>query len=482
MKIEVVSKESIRPSSPTPDGVKTYNLSHFDQLLPPIYVPLLLYYSNLDSNEGSLNNDEDDNNMVFSASSRYRCDVLKKSLAETLTRYYPLAGRIKDEKSVECNDEEVSQIIQVAGYVNIDVMEPLLPFEPYGEPGSTFGLGLDLNSKGLLKIQVNVFDCGGIVICAYFIHKIADAASFVNFVNDWAATARATGDGCTHSDDEKPCYILSSLFPPISDSFESNHTTKQIKHETKNTNIRIVTKRFVFMDFNIAKLKKICIHDVNDHNQELHKQQLPTRFEALTSLIWKCFMDVNHRSKARQEHDADSSDADSAPKLMQYGVSISVNLRTRMIPLLPANTFGNMGDVAIAQVSHDLSGNNLYYPELVSKVKDAIKLINTDHVAALKSKDAISNMQKMKQKFARNGDDHESTVMLQFTSWSRSPVYEADFGWGKPIWASGSRIPIENMVMFMDTSLGDGIEAWVSLKHEDMVEFECHEELVTFAS
>ncbi|KAI3932745.1 hypothetical protein MKW92_028011, partial [Papaver armeniacum] len=126
MKIEVVSKESVRPSFPTPKNFRTYNLSGIDQLLPAFYMDHILYYSNLDSNDSSIGDDEEDKNMIFSASSRHRCDVLKKSLAETLTRYYPLAGRIKDEKSVECNDEgvdyiearvvgiAVSQVIQLA--------------------------------------------------------------------------------------------------------------------------------------------------------------------------------------------------------------------------------------------------------------------------------------------------------------------------------------------------------------------------------
>ncbi|XP_038717186.1 uncharacterized protein LOC120010459 [Tripterygium wilfordii] len=31
--------------------------------------------------------------------------VLKQSLSETLTRYYPLAGKIKDDRSIDCNDD-----------------------------------------------------------------------------------------------------------------------------------------------------------------------------------------------------------------------------------------------------------------------------------------------------------------------------------------------------------------------------------------
>lgn len=139
MKIEVVSRESIRPSSPTPHHLNSYSLSLLDQLCPPLYVPLLLYYTNQAKLNGIDRNLDDEE-----SSCRYRCDVLKKSLAETLTKYYPLAGRIEDDVSVECNDQgvdfiearvvgkEVYQVIQLTDSVNIDVMEPFLPFEPYG--------------------------------------------------------------------------------------------------------------------------------------------------------------------------------------------------------------------------------------------------------------------------------------------------------------------------------------------------------------
>ncbi|KAI3876778.1 hypothetical protein MKX03_037445 [Papaver bracteatum] len=502
MKIEVVSKESIRPSSPTPDKFNTHSLSRFDQIFPPYHVPLLLYYLNLDTNSSSLSNAEEDKNTIFSESSRHRCDVLKKSLAETLTRYYPLAGRIKDEKSVDCNDEGVdyiearvvgrviSQFMQLASS-DIEVMEPFLPFD---EPS---------NSKALLKIQVSVFDCGGMVISLLYCHRILDASSFINFVKDWAATSRS-GSG-THGDAavDKPWYALSSVFPPT--TFGEQEKNKQIV--AKRT--ELMTRRFVFKDFSIAKLKEKCIHGLNAnkgsdcqvHKQEENMRQLPTRFEALTSLIWMCFMDVDHQFKVKQiDNGIRSINAVSTPQQVQYVTGIAINLRSKMIPPLPANSFGNMTDVSLAEVSRSLTGSNLnnngngfhdqisqYYQELAYKIKDSIKSVDNEHVKALQGNNfAIScNRLKIHHRFREghtcNGD-HKTTELLRFTSWSRFPIYEADFGWGKPTWASISKLDIQNLVTFMDTSSGDGIEAWVSLKVEDMVEFERHEELLAFAS
>ncbi|KAI3932725.1 hypothetical protein MKW92_027991 [Papaver armeniacum] len=518
MKIEIVSKESIRPTFQTPNNVRTHNLSSLDQLFPPLYVDHILYYPDLDGNDSSLADDEGGENMIFSVASRHRCDVLKKSLAETLTRYYPLAGRVKDEKSVECNDEgvdyiearvvgiSVSQVIQLARY-DIGVMEPFLPYEPYGVTGSAFRrAGMHSNSKALLKIQVNVFDCGGMVICLSYSHKIADASSFANFVKDWAATAGGGSD--THDDElkvaavDKPCYIFSSIFPPASfrDQEEKNTTEVQIVPDRTD----ILTKRFVFKDSSIAKLKRKCIHlntnNESDHQvdkQEHNAQQLPTRFEALTSFIWMCFMDVDLRFKVKHINNAISPvnavNVVSDPKQVQYVASFAINLRARTIPPFPDNSFGNMTDNTVAEVSHNLTGSNLsnkgfhdqrqYYPELVSKIKDSIKLVDNEHVKAMKSNFPIScNHIKMQQMFKEVtlNDDHKTFLM--FTSWCRFPIYEVDFGWGKPSWASISKLLYKNCVTFIDTSSGDGIEAWVSLKKEDMVEFERHGELLALAS
>ncbi|GJU10676.1 chloramphenicol acetyltransferase-like domain-containing protein [Tanacetum coccineum] len=68
-----------------------------------------------------------------------------------------------------------------------------------------------------------------------------------------------------------------------------------------------------------------------------------------------------------------------------------------------------------------------------------------------------------------------------YTSWCSFPIYDVDFGWGKPYWASGIGSTIE-MVTLMDGKDGDGIEAWVSLKEKDMKLFEQDLDILAFTS
>lgn len=77
MKVQIISKEAIKPSTSTPPHLKTYKLSLFDQLAPPVYIPIILFYSAAGEN-----------------SSR-KSVHLKNSLSKTLTKFYPFAGRVK---------------------------------------------------------------------------------------------------------------------------------------------------------------------------------------------------------------------------------------------------------------------------------------------------------------------------------------------------------------------------------------------------
>ncbi|GLT69016.1 hypothetical protein SLA2020_412020 [Shorea laevis] len=96
MEVEIISEECIKPSSPTPANLRTHKLSLLDQTIPPIYTPMILYYPM---------NQRISHPIVDIVSQRSH--LLKQSLSETLTRFYPFAGKIKDNLSVDCNDEGV---------------------------------------------------------------------------------------------------------------------------------------------------------------------------------------------------------------------------------------------------------------------------------------------------------------------------------------------------------------------------------------
>ncbi|OVA01499.1 Transferase [Macleaya cordata] len=301
-----------------------------------------------------------------------RRDVLKKSLSKILTRYYPLSRRIKEDSFIiDCNDDgvdyletrlhnncrPVSEFIQ---HPNVHLLKQFLPFNPYSsESSSEFSFESGFNSKVFLVVQVSLFDCGGMAIGVCISHKIADASSLTTFINDWCH-----GTGPRFDD-------LRSLFPPR--DIMGYETESKIKRE------EIVTKKFVFKAPKIAELKQRSII-------------------GCSTFIWKHFIDVDQVKEGVVA---------SAARV--YMGSHTVNMRTRIVPPLPTNSIGNMYCAAIAlsiingNPENDQDKEDHQYSNLVGKVRDAIRKIDSDHVRELQTIDALLNSMKPMEEGVSSG-------------------------------------------------------------------------------
>lgn len=426
MKVEVIARDAIKPSSPTPDHLRNLQFSFLDQIATPVFMPMLFFYP-IDCDHAN------------------RTERLKKSLSETLTRFYPLAGRVKDDAFIDCNDRGVPfvqarvlkcQLSDVITQPEPHQLNKLLPYE------------LDNVGDLILAFQVNIFDCGGMAIGVCISHKIADALSLTLFLNNWAATARGDSD---YTNTVSPRFDLATLFPPRSIS--------GFKPSTGIAKDKIVTKRFVFSASKIAKLRAKYADDGACGELETRR---PTRIEALSAFIWSRFM-------------ATTQGKPDPEKL--YTVLHAVNLRTRMDPPLPEYYFGNISRFAIALLSVnskelECSGN------IVDEVRDAIRKIDGNYVRKLQEAGSVGHLDFMKDRAEkiRKGD----VVSFGFSSLCRFPLYETDFGWGKPIWVGSASLTFKNLVVFMDTSSSGGIEAWINMNEEDMARLESDKELLAF--
>ncbi|KAK4423915.1 Stemmadenine O-acetyltransferase [Sesamum alatum] len=416
LEIEVISQETIKPSSPTPESLRKYQLSFLDQTAPPIFMPLVYFYQ-ADakfSNPGKSNH-------------------LKKSLSQVLSRFYPLAGRLVDDLYVDCNDEGAPYVEAVANCSLSQVitnpvpknMDKLLPYKVD-----------DVQNLGM-AVQVTYFQCGGTAVGLVISHKIADALSLFLVATTWATVAR----NGNYDDVPGPKFDGAKIFPP-QDAAGFNPSTGIVKEE-------LITKIFTFPASKISTL------------QERYSggERRPSRVEALSAFIWTRFISAT-------ETKAD-------PNKM-YTVLHSINLRTRLDPPLSEYHFGNISQPRVAVTSMGADGGS----ELLQKVREAIRGVNGEYLAQLRQGDKHLNYLKEIIAHATKSE----MVTFNFTSLCRFPVYEADFGWGKPVWVGSAGLMHKNVVTFMDTATGDGIEAWISLRKEDMEKFEADLELQEFLS
>ncbi|XP_059658977.1 stemmadenine O-acetyltransferase-like [Cornus florida] len=423
--VEVLSKEMIKPSSPTPHHLRNLKLSFLDQIAPPVYVPLIFFYQT---------------EIGQSIDHAQKSQSLKLSLSGTLTHFYPLAGMIKNDGTIDCNDAGVefieaqvhSHLSQVIEKPDVEELKKYLPIDPYGTRA-------EMAKEPLLSIQINFFDYGGMAIGVCISHNIADGLSLVTFINAWAATSRGA------SKLVRPNFDLACHFPPR-DSLGFMPMASVTKE-------KIVTRRFIFDKMRLATLKEVASSPFGSEVKD------PTRVEAVSAFIWWQFMKV---SKVKLD-----------TKKMFAAVH-AVNMRPQMKPPLPDHSFGNVWTYATALST---SKGKQDYHDLVSLLRGAIRKIDVDHVKKVQNGDwYMKDLKRVKENLCK-GD----LEFCNFSSWCRFPMYEVDYGWGKPVWVCTTTMPFKNLVILMSTSCGEGIEAWVSMVEDDMAMFE-HDHLSVHAT
>ncbi|PIM97829.1 Vinorine synthase [Handroanthus impetiginosus] len=390
------SKEIIKPSSPTPPHLKKLQLSFLDQLAPPIYIHIILYFeSSHDSN---------------------------------------YEATLRENSWVDCNDAGAEyiearfnedKILDIVEKCKVEELKNYAPTVPSGHGDIP------------LAVQVNFFGCGGIAIGICVSHRVADAMSVVMFINAWAATCRqdATAIAIT-----QPSFDLSSRFPPA--DFSSFLALPPPRPQPPE---RIVSKRFVFDEQKLAALKKAASGPLVAD---------PTRVEAVSAFIMKCFIEVaTMKNKINKNKRI-------------FAATHVVDIRQRAAPHISHQLFGNACARAMATVAGNELGPDYY--ELAVKLRNAIR--KTDkflkYYSVNEENDPVFN------------EGRKLLKICGFTSWSRLPAYEADYGWGQPVWVSIIEVPQKNLIFFLGTKSGDGIEAWVNVVEEDMAKIETNYNLL----
>ncbi|KAL9462401.1 hypothetical protein AB3S75_000411 [Citrus x aurantiifolia] len=450
MEVEIISRESIKPSSPTPLDLKTHKLCLMDQFLSNAYAPRVLYYP---LNQDDLSSAIDIDHIVSK-----RLQLLKQSLSETLVHFYPLAGKLTNNFSVDCNDEGVYFVEAVAkSPLNELLIQPdpnlinkLCPVDGSQQSGQVAGAHVAM-------VQVTSFACGGLVICACISHTFGDGTSFSSFMKAWAATARKKT-----SEEETificPNYDASSLFLPYEDDlFHQLRAVSNASYTRLLETGRFVKRRFVFDAKAIAELKA---------KAKSSRVQNPTRIEILSAILSKSIMAVVNKKSGSHK-----------PMLLSH----AVNLRPRARPPLSEYLIGNIvwyTNALFTEEEVDLDG-------LVWQLREAISKFDGDFVKSLQGVGGLLKLSEAIKYEAEACSDAKNRVI--FSSWCTFGFYGIDFGWGKPIWVScvgfgGSILQFSPIINLVDTRFGDGIEAWVSLLEEDMALLEVDKNLLEFAT
>lgn len=447
MEARILSRKIVKPAVPTPDHLRTCKLSYFDQLAPPDHVPIIYFYNR--SNLSSVGHED-----------KIR-EQLVKSLSQTLIKFYPLAGRfVQKDFYVDCNDEgveyieaevtnlELGEFLSMA-HKNIHLLNDLVPRENFK--------GSHLFTTPILGLKVSIFRCGGLAIGMFLSHIVADGFTAAKFIHEWATTTTSAliNDQNLVASSPSNFSDLASFFP----ARDLSLTIKPPPIKSSKINVsKIVTRRFVFEEKAISTLKAKV--------SKTEKINRPTRVEVVASTIWKALISIG----------AGKSNGGNSSTLYLH-----LNLRGRTGMAITPDNSSLCGNFYMeVPTKFKWSTKNMELHELVNLLRNSLRngLANCSKISSPEG--LILEVAKYVNEIHEDmGNDQVDVHLL--TTLCRLPLYETDFGWGKPEWVTIPWVPLE-IVFLLDTKCGTGIEALVTLNEMDMLQFEQDIDIVAFTS
>ncbi|KAG0602902.1 hypothetical protein M758_10G050000 [Ceratodon purpureus] len=346
---------------------------------------------------------------------------LKDSLRKVLVEYYPLAGRIaKGENGVAellCDDR--------GAYFTQMVVEETL--EEFGGRDACFGImgmgAANLKCEGFqvytlneykeippLVIQVTLFKCKAIALAVNWHHQVADGVSGFSFLKAWSEVAR--GLPITSSPDHRR-HLMSSRLPPhplegCPPEYRVLSAQPQEHHAQKSTQSR----------------KKVEITISGEEIQQLKKQAAEgsdsgpfSSGVCISAHLWKLV------TAARGLNRDDSTSIFSV-----------LDGRTRMKDF-PMNYFGNCIFVRKAVSS---VGDIVDMPlcQVAKLIHDSIHGATDDYIRSVLDWFEVTGTQNIVHNRPSIG-----THDLLPTFWRFFPIYELDFGFGKPTYGGRNSPP-----------------------------------------
>ncbi|OVA13989.1 Transferase [Macleaya cordata] len=379
---------------------------------------------------------------------------LKEGLGVILEDFFPLAGRLgKDEEGVlrvVCDDENavvevveaVAEGVGVAELAEEESSDFLHEIVPY-----TGVMNLEGLHRPLLAVQFTKLKDGLAIGCA-FNHAILDGSSTWHFMSSWAEICRGSTTISVppfHDRTKARNTRVKLDLPESAAAFEKKSTTSDA---VINSAPQLREKIFRFSGPTIEKIKSKA-------NENLPNDSKPfSTFQSLGTHIWCAVTRARHL------------------KPEDYTVfTVFADCRKRVDPPMPENYFGNLIQAIFTVTA---AGALLSNPtEFGTKV--------LQNVIGLHDSKAINdrnNAWESDPKLFQYKDAGINCVAVG--SSPRFPVYEVDFGWGKPERVrSGTNNKFDGMVyLYQGKDGGKSVDIEITLEAEAMKNLERDEEFV----
>ncbi|KAK8649983.1 hypothetical protein V6N13_139634 [Hibiscus sabdariffa] len=356
--------------------------------------------------------------------------TLMEALSKVLVPFYPMAGRLgRDENGrveIICNGDgalfiEAETDAVIDDFVGDTILSPdLWRFVPKVDYSA------DISSYPLILAQVTRLKCGGVCLGMAFQHTLGDGPAGIHFVNSWAEIARGRPLSAEPfieryllraRDPPTPTFHHIEYDPPLSMDVDSGFDDSD-----PQTTVSI----FKITHDQLNNLKAKANKDGNGGNF--------STYNSLAAHIWRC------ANKARGLSD------DQATKLY-----IPIDGRSRLQPPLPQSYVGNVIFMAATIAKHGAIQSETF-SDTAKRIKDILKRMDDEYLRS-----AIDHMEKVPNvKAPVRGAKGFQCPNLSINSWMWLPVYEADFGWGRPIWLGPARVSQDGKTYVLPSPVKDG--------------------------
>ncbi|KAG6425257.1 hypothetical protein SASPL_115684 [Salvia splendens] len=422
MKMRVKESIMVKPMEETPR--ESVWLSNLDLVFPETYHTRVMYLYPCDGRAGF-----------------FDTATLKAALSRALVAFYPYAGRLRKDDSgrieINCNGEGVS-FVEAECDATLDdlgdfyTLSPdlnlnLIPTVDYSQGISTFPLFL---------VQLSRFKCGGVSLGFANEHHTSDGISALHFINTWSEIARGLTTIPPVSLDRR---VLSARNPP-------QPRFRHIEHQPPPPLKAPLNGDTTFSTFRLSR------DHINALKQKCNDGSNYTTYEVVAGHVWRCV-----------------SIARGLPRDQETKLQLPVDARQRLQPPLPLGYFGNgiFYTGAFALIG-ELISRPLKFA--VEKVHEAIARMDDEYMRS--ALDYLELHMRNVDGIVRS-QNNVKCPNFGITSWIRLPFYEADFGWGKPVFVGpGGAIFEGKSFLFADPQNQGGALLAITLHRYHMKRFQ----------
>ncbi|EAZ09138.1 hypothetical protein OsI_31408 [Oryza sativa Indica Group] len=435
MKVEVVETTLVAPSEATPQHALW--LSNLDLAVPKTHTPLVYYYPAPSPPPADAGAEAEAEAEGFFAPER-----LREALARALVPFYPLAGRLAagpgGRLEIDCNGEGALFVVARADFTGDEMFtdfEPspearrlLVPFAASGEPPCV-----------LAMVQVTFLKCGGVAVGTGMHHVTMDGAGAFQFIRTWTGLSR--GLDAAAASPSLPSHdrtLLRARSPPHVPFEHPVYSPSYLNGLPRP----FVTRVYSVPPKLLADIKGDCAPGVFTYG-------------AVTAHLWRAMCVARGLP-----HDAESR------------LRVPANIRQRVRPPLPSPYFGNaiVRDLVTVPVRDILSQPLGFVAE---RIKHAVARVDD---AFVRSVIDFLELESEKGNQAARGQFMPETD-LWVVSWLGMPIYDADFGWGRPAFVApaqmfGSGTAYVTQAPDKDDGSGGGVSVLFALEPEYIQCFE----------